>query len=410
MFPAPDDPRERDGDEHRGMTETIRATTAADFLGLVPHLAGYTPSDSLVLVPFRGSRTVGLMRLDLPRPDADVDGFASALIGMVCRVPEADAVAVVAYTSEPWQADLHADLFDGLAHYADACGLRLVDALCVARDGWANALDAGATLQPLSAISTELTTVAPPAPGDQSSGVLLERASERMIARVDAALTSLDDALQAVIGDGDGHRGAVGGIDPRALRAIEALDQPDDVWEAALGWSLGPEPDHLPGSAFGDAFPAAMLLWVLARPGLRDVVLAQWCHGPEAGSRALVDQLRWESGEPFPSGPLFLAGEGPRPDADRLLRARRVTVRLAALASGRHRAAALAVAAWLSWALGLGTHAEAYAREALVEQPGHGLADIVRELSARGHLPEWSFHPVAPGYPDVDVNGRAHRP
>ncbi len=391
------------------MTETIRATTAADFLGLVPHLAGYNPSDSLVLVPFRGSRTVGLMRLDLPKPDADADGFASTVIGMVCRIPEADGVAVVTYTSESWHADVHRDLFVALAYRADECGIRLVDALCVAADGWSNALDHDATPHPLSTISTDLTSVAPPAAGDQSSGVLLERASERMIARVAAALTSLDDALRAVSGEGDGHRGGVGGIDPRALRAIEALDQPDDVWEAALGWSLGSEPDHLPGSAFGDAFPTAMLLWVLARPGLRDVVLAQWCHGADAGSRALVDQLRWESGEPFPSGPLFLAGEGPRPDPDRLLRARRVTVRLAALSTGRHRAAALAVAAWLSWALGLGTHAEAYAREALVEQPGHGLADIVRELSARGHLPEWSFHPASPAHPDTDVNGRAHR-
>ena len=42
--------------------DVIKATSAADFLGLVPALIGYTPTRSIVAIPFAGSRTVGAHR------------------------------------------------------------------------------------------------------------------------------------------------------------------------------------------------------------------------------------------------------------------------------------------------------------------------------------------------------------
>lgn len=385
------------------MTQTIRAATAADFLGLVPHMAGYTPRDSLVIVPFRTSRTAGLMRLDLPRSGIDLDAFAATVIGMVCRVGGADGLAVVVYSSDPWSDDRHRALFDALCARADEGGLRVVDALCVAADGWARHGDAPPrTLHPLREIPSPAVAGVTSSEGDQRTGIALTRADRGARTRMAAALSALDDALHAVCGDGEGDRGAIAGIDPAALGAVTALDRADELWEAALGWEWPATSDEPFDTT--DPYPAAMLLWTLARPGLRDVALAQWCHGVSAGARALDDQLRWEAGHPYPAGPLFLAGEGPAPDPSRLSRARRVCVALAALAPDHHRAAVLAVAAWLSWALGLGTHAEAYAAAALDDDPGHGLAGIVRDLTAAGHLPAWAFLP--PDDRIVDAFGR----
>ena len=84
---------------------TIKAGTPRDFLGLVPALLGFTPQDSLVLVPFEASRTIGAMRLDL---DADAATLAHTSLGLVCRVPRVTGVAAVIYAAE--DADSTRDL------------------------------------------------------------------------------------------------------------------------------------------------------------------------------------------------------------------------------------------------------------------------------------------------------------
>src|SRR3546814_5555462 len=84
------------------MTTIFRAAGAADFLALVPRLLGYLPSRSLVLIPFDGNRTLGGLRLDLPRDldPLELDRTSSTVMGMVCKVSHTDAVALVAYTDE----------------------------------------------------------------------------------------------------------------------------------------------------------------------------------------------------------------------------------------------------------------------------------------------------------------------
>src|SRR6188768_2730126 len=91
----------------RAMTTIVKAANAAEFLTLVPRLLGFHATRSLVLVPFSGTRTLGAMRVDLPdgSTGADVDCAASTLIGMVCKVSAADAVALVAYTDRRFGHD-----------------------------------------------------------------------------------------------------------------------------------------------------------------------------------------------------------------------------------------------------------------------------------------------------------------
>ncbi len=63
-----------------------------------PHLLGFRPSRSLVVIPFAASRSLGAMRFDLPDAEPDstraVDRVAATVVGMVCRVAEADAADV----------------------------------------------------------------------------------------------------------------------------------------------------------------------------------------------------------------------------------------------------------------------------------------------------------------------------
>ncbi|HWU57763.1 MAG TPA: DUF4192 family protein, partial [Microbacteriaceae bacterium] len=50
------------------MQTIVKTTKPQDLLALVPHLVGFRPSNSLVLVAFRGKRTGGAYRVDLPAP------------------------------------------------------------------------------------------------------------------------------------------------------------------------------------------------------------------------------------------------------------------------------------------------------------------------------------------------------
>ena len=88
------------------MTTIIQAHDPSDFLALVPTLAGFQPSDSVVLVAFRGNRTCGALRVDLPPENAAAPvrkAFVSTTLGMICKIPGADALVPVIYTDDTFE-------------------------------------------------------------------------------------------------------------------------------------------------------------------------------------------------------------------------------------------------------------------------------------------------------------------
>lgn len=66
----------------------VKAADAAQFLSLIPRMMGFQPVRSLVVIPFRATRSLGAMRFDLPSDEESVERIASTVIGMVCRLPE----------------------------------------------------------------------------------------------------------------------------------------------------------------------------------------------------------------------------------------------------------------------------------------------------------------------------------
>lgn len=431
----------------------VRAADAAQFLSFVPRMLGYRPAGSLVLIPFQGSRSIGGMRFDLPSDEPDaVDRIASTVIGMACRLAEADGVAVIAYTDARFGDEggmPHRELADALERRADACGLRVTDALCVAADGWGSYLDSdcpreGRPLQELAVAATGLDLPGAPELGDQAAGAELPASDLAQRERVGRALVALRRAVQVLCGEdaagppaGDVVTGAdsadaagvsedaadlapapappvdekgaeagparpaapgdapatpgggvgtvdddAGRVDPRALATVCRLDDLPTLFEDALGWNLGTL----------DPFDAAAMIWCLSRPALRDVALVQWSGNLAEGDEALDAQLRWEAGEEYPAHlAMRMWGEGERPDVGRLEAALEVARGVAAAAPRSSRPGPLAMCAWLSWALGRSTHADAYAGWACEIEPEHGLSEIVRSFVQAGHLPDWAF-------------------
>lgn len=368
------------------MTTIIRAQSAQKFLSVLPHVCGYLPRRSLVVVPIVDGHTAAVARFDLP-PDEEAGAVAANGISIVCRLPEASRFTAVVYTDRPFHDDAGGVAFDGLMRrlreLADRCGLHVVDALCVAADGWGSYLDAPDEPRPLAEIAHEgaLPDDAAPSPvlAHQADGVELPASDLAERERLARALRGIEQAADVLGGE---SRAGIGGLPPRALAAACLLGQLPEVFEECVDW----DPDAL------DPYLAAALVWALDRPFYRDVALSQWSADLAEGYRALEFNERWRAGDRSePDGPIRLMGEGPRPDAERLELALALVRRLAAAAPREARVGPLVSAAWLSWALGRATHAEYYVSLVAEIDPDHGLASIIASMLNAAYLPPWAF-------------------
>jgi hypothetical protein len=434
------------------MTPTVvKAADAAQFLSFVPRMLGYHPTRSLVVIPFHGARSLGAMRFDLPDGDAEsVDRVAATVTGMACRLPEADAVAAIGYTDARFHDSgrmPHDQLFAALERRADACGLHVTDLLCVAADAWGSYLDddCPAEGRPLDELAWNGPQGVPAPAGDQGTGTELPEPTDEERASVEKAMIAFGDAVAVLCGPdagggpaGDGEpperaarRAARGGEMPERPDVPERAPAPSPMGSALVAGDLGPVPAPVSGVAEGaasespdsridpqalaavcrlddlpgffedalsrpldgaDVYDAAALVWCLARPSLRDVALVQWSGNLAQGDEAFDAQLRWESGEEYPAHlAMRMWGEGDPPQVSRLETALALSRRTAALAPREAQPGALAMCAWLSWALGRSTHAAAYAERACEIEPEHGLSQIVLSFVHAGHLPDWAF-------------------
>lgn len=360
----------------------LRASGSAEFLSIVPSLAGFTPTESLVLLPFHGSRTCGAMRLDLPRDDVDLQDYADAAIGLVSRVDKTDAVAVVVYTGDqvhstrdglvlPFAVEV-----DEVLGRAEDAGLRIVDALCVTTDGWSSYLDGEPELHSIEHAAPEVPGIGDVS-GDQLAGATLPSVDLATKERVARALRDVTDVLEL------SRSGDLSGVEnPQALAALVLLEDLPAFFEAVLA-----SPEDLP------PFATAALLWCLERPLFRDVALTQWATDALGGARTLEAQLAFadtRSTVPDDLGDVFL-GRGPTPDPERLRRALSLARAAAARAPRASRLGPLTAAAWLSWALGRASHAAHYLDLVREIDPEYGLAALLETMIGAAMLPEWAF-------------------
>ena len=426
------------------MTSVVTTSNAADFLAVVPHLVGFQPLESIVFVAFRGTRTCGAMRFDLPqsRPTdretvddgpADDAGstlhkrVATTLVGMLSKLPGVDAVLPVVYTSESFGGVGDASPAvvgrGGVPHSAfvrsvvdrfEFSGFRVRDALCVASDGWGSyfdgALPAGGRRlaeiaasrvlddlpswrrDPLGAVA-ELASLPEVAPRESAATA---RHLERLAAVIDGSamvdgIASIDDLRSDDVRTGDLLAGDLQAGDPAspdpaspdAESTVNRLARIPRTLEAILSREpAGIEPLEA-------AFVAA-----LARlPAMRDVVMLQWAFDAATGASVLRDARRYALG--VPAGELgsagLMLGDGPRPDPARVERAIEALKRVTSLTPPPHRPPLFCMLAWLEWALGRSSVAHAFVVAAEQIDPHYGLAELMRAVLERGMLPEWAF-------------------
>lgn len=367
------------------MPTIITADSGHDFLALLPHLLGYHPRESVVLVAFRGKRTCGALRFDLP-PELSLREqrrTATAMIGTLCKIAGVDGVVPVAFTESEFSAGTdipHAVFLDVLVHRAEVAGLRVRDALCRASDGWASYLD----------------------PASPPGG--------RPLSEIDDS-----DVHQMAGDDASLREGAAAGTEPPAVdpaaaeRVARRMQLVNPVGVTRRGLAAASEEDLTPLLDLADDVvlradaltddEAARLLASVQSPALRDVVLLLWAFGRETGRRTAVEAIAYARTGDLIESPdaLLLWGAGPRPDPERIENAIALLLRLVALAPVHARPAPYSMLAWLCWALGQSSRAAVFVDEAEMVDPEYGLAGLIGAMITGGRLPDWAFD-----VPEVD--------
>ncbi len=379
------------------MTTIIRAGAAHDLLALVPVLAGFRPERSIVCVAFRGNRSAGVLRYDLPRRAGERPSVVDTLVATLCRIPGVDAVVPIAYTDATFAARRGLPerlLLSLIVRRAEEAGFIVRDALCRAADGWGSLLDPEmpGSGHPLAMIDESPVAARAPLPipdlgTAESSGELPQRDHARA-EQIAVELAGFVD--EAHIESRLDELGAE--ADPVEL--VEALvrDQPGSHQARRLAWFL-----HL-----------------ASVPAIRDAMMLQLAFGPVVGilahddadataaraarSATTVDDLverdleRGEEDEVSELLARLLLGESTtRPDPRRIERALEVLRPLIADAPVDRRVGALCIAAWLAWALGRGSAAGALIDRALDVDPDHSMATLLAAFIGSGALPEWAF-------------------
>lgn len=392
----------------------VKTPTPQDFLALVPQLVGFLPERSLVLVAFRGNRTCGALRFNLPRDGAgqsELRRIAGTLLGTLCKIPGVDALVPVVYTEQEIGDDPAGSAPDlpygpflrAILARAVESGFLARDALCVAADGWASYFDAepgrvGSFRHPLSDIAA--SSVHERIPGQD----------RRELARLHtgAELPKVDLATRERCARRLARYQRLGpdlGPIPELIEMVGDMLDPVGTAETVLG--LNPAELNID--------EAAVLLFLMQGPATRDQMMLQFAFGEEEGRRSHelnrhyakrqretglgMDELveaDMTAGRAFEqvvptTGDLMLGMSPERPDPERVLRGIRLLKLLVAMAPRSARPAPLCMLAWLNWTLGQSSVAGIHLDTALEIDPGYGMALLLLQVLGSGHLPEWAF-------------------
>jgi hypothetical protein len=369
------------------MVNIVKTHDPADFLAMVPALVGMECRQSIVMLAFRGRRTCGAMRFDLPTAALPVarKRLITFVLGMMCKFPDIDGVLPVIICDDsygPSTTPPHADLAKALARRFHDASFTVWDAVCQASDGYASYLDADNPIggNPLSNIAESAAKNAIPAswshkprPARVADGPAAERK------RVAAEFARLRAALAAL-----GPRSRL----PRELREIEDLP---GLMERTLSWSDSEVIAR-----------AALLLLAWQGPPTRDFTMLLWATDRATGRAVFAAQDAFMRHGSLPASAEQSIGElmvgiGPRPDPRRVDAGIRILLTVVSLAATELRPAPLCMLAWLHWAMGQGSDAGRFLDEARSIAPSYGMVEVLDAMMSRGMLPEWAF--------DLDPSG-----
>jgi hypothetical protein len=399
-----------------GNTTIVRADSDAEMLALIPRLLGSPPRESLVMVPFIGSRCGAGVRIDLPPvPTEEVmEHVAALIVSMLSRIPRCDSVVIAAFTSAGFAdtRDTYTDALHGLERSLHRQGFGIRKTLIRAGDGWAEIDDerAPATGHPLSRLEDALPAGLPEDPdrartADRHRGKLPRRDDERA-RRLAEDVELLSRGLETT-----GLGLTVPATDVDVVRLVEEL--------VAHG------PDRLTSIAM------ARFCIKASMPVHRDVMMVQLAFGEATGRSAqrhndrhqarmrstglssdelAVQEIRKGGGADREVS--MILGDWPEaPDPDRLHAAQDAVAQIAAHCPSWVRPPVLCILGWLCWAAGGGSAAGEHLTQALKLDPGLRMASLLLTLVSTGKLPEWGFRYLdrVVGRPDRRSDRRSER-
>src|SRR5690554_270703 len=366
------------------MSVIVKANGPADLLAMTPSLVGFTPQQSFVLLAFRGKRTCGAMRFNLPTStsEAVLKRIATSAVGTLCRITGVDGVVVAIYTDESIGADglPHDEFADVLGRRLHFSGIDVREMVCRASNGWGSYFDAETPVggHPLSDIANSpvVANLPPEAlPDDAATSVRVPDAPLAERKRVKKALARYRELAASLKDD----TGAV----PAELQPLDDLTE---FVERALEWDES-------ATRANDA----LLLFALQGPPIRDLTMLQWASNLAMGDVILDEAERWSrSGGTLTkadveTSPNLMLGQGPRPDPDRIERGIQLLQTVVSRAEDVERLAPLCMLAWLNWALGRATRAGRHIDEARAIDPNYGMAELLDTILSNGMMPEWAF-------------------
>jgi len=369
----------------------LRCDGTADFLATIPYLAGFTASDSLFLVLFRGRRAKNAIRLDLPEsPGRATSDFLDALCGLVRETGLGEERPAIVIMCERGFAESGGPPWHRLAkqirrRFARE-GWSLREAAVIAPDGWAALLD---PLEPMrrrsldeirrSPIGAEARErVGEPRPLGEVGA--LPEPEPRRAAAIVGALADLDrrEADRRQMSEtSDGPPGWLHGTARAAGECFDPASAPDPrlcarllrATESAGGW-------------------LAVLLVAVTRPEFV-IDLAERNDAVDFADPPVDAPSGWSIRR------MLAAFSTVDPEAAKLRRAIAVLSDIAGHAPPARRTGILALLAWAWWMLGLQSVATPLIDQALEAAPEHELARMVGRLVSAP--PAWSSRPAPAG-------------
>lgn len=372
----------------------LRCSNTADVLAALPHLTGYTTSNSLCIVLFRGNRATDTLRIDLPGDEsrAAVQPYVDSVMELLRDTTSAGVHPALIITTTkrfntrgdtPWSS-----LAEQLLHRLQAEHLEPRECAVVAANGWTSMLGRGAgqrhSLEEIARSSIQAHThVLQSEPTDFAGLGVLPQADPQRTERVATHLRELQRTRSWPKDCTDStHRSAqssgvwMQGI-ARVAGVCFASDPADQMMPREIDDRLlarlivaAQHPDHW----------LVLVLTALTRAefmvGVADSEDAQRFTNVPVGIDFTHQQPRgWSIGQ------LLLALSQDSPHAAKLRQALGVMSEAAAHAPTALQPGLLAFLSWGWWMLGMQTVARRLINDSLAIDPGHELTQMVRTLN-----------------------------
>lgn len=358
----------------------LSVTNAEGVISLVPHMLGFHPRESLVVLIMHDNALEATLRVDLPAPGLDLAAtrrLARHLMDYMRAAPDANGACLVVYAEQahipkgglPFQ-----EFIDVVATQLQRGGYRIPDAWLVGRQRW------------WSYFCSETSCC--PAGGRPLESVLLSDAHLRMVLEGSSPLADLWD------GTGTGDWPGVEAV----REVVDAQRACGDGWKDIIRglerWcaALDQEPEDLLARLRSSPADTGALLAALDTQMVRDALPFAAGASTVAARHALVGQLRdrGSRGQLRELGEFMLGNSDRAPHWTALERLWTLGRHLLPAARETDRCALLCILAWIEWAKGHSSGAHALITTCRAEDPGYRLASLLDAFLARGRLPRWA--------------------